>query len=96
MKELDLEVKANGRTYTQIKRDSYKAIYLSDEGYQEVFRVDVKPETEMFGTIIPEHEHYPTTTEFGIIAWCTRYRDKAEEIYNNIEPKVVKNDKAES
>jgi hypothetical protein len=92
MKQLDLEVKANGRTYTQIKRDSYRAIYQSDEGYYEVFRIDVKPDMEIFGTIIPEHEHYPTTNEFGIIAWCTRYRDKAEDIYKSIEPKKERDD----
>ena len=90
MKTLDLEVKANNRTYTQIKRDSYRAMYLSNDGYYEVFRVDVKPEAEVFGTIIPEHEHYPSTNEFGIIAWCTGSKDRAEEIYNNIEPKKEK------
>ena len=90
MKELDLEVKANNRTYTQIKRDSYRAMYLSNEGYYEVFRVDVKPEMEVFDKVIPEHEHYPSTNEFGIIAWCVRSRERAEKIYNSIEPKKVK------
>lgn len=87
MKKLDLEIKTNSRIYTQIKRDSYRAIYQSNEGYYEVFRVDVKPDMEVFGKLVPEHEHYPTTNDFGVIAWCTKSKDKAEKIYNSIEPK---------
>ena len=90
MKILSKEIKTNGTTYKQIKRDSYRAMYLSNEGYYEVFRVDVKPDMEVFGKLIPEHEHYPTTNEFGMITWCTRDKERAEEIYEGIEPKQEK------
>lgn len=87
MEKLPIEVNTNSRTYRQIKRDNFRAMYLSDEGYYEIFRIDVKPEMEVFGKVIPEHEHYPTTNDFGKIAWCTANKDKADKIYNAIEPK---------
>ncbi len=90
MKQLDLEIKTNGTTYKQIKRDSFRAIYQALEGQYEVFRVDVAPTTEVFGTSYPEREIYPSSEAFGSIAWCTRDYNKALNIYDSIEPKRVK------
>ena len=90
MKQLDLEIKTNARTYSKIKRDSFKAIYKSNEGYFEVFRVDVAPPIELFGVEYPEREIYPNSEAFGATAWCTRYEERANEIYDKIEPKRIK------
>ena len=90
MKKLDLEVKTNARTYNQIKRDDYKAMYLSDDGNYEVFRIPIALPGEVFGTMYPLRERYPNTEEFGSIAWCTRDKDTAEILYNNIQPKKAK------
>jgi len=87
MKKLDLEIKCNGRTYTQIKRDDYKAMYLSNDGYYEVFRIPVALPSEVFGVQYPLRERYPSTEEFGYIAWCIRDKNYAEEKYNEIKPK---------
>jgi len=87
MKKLDLEIKTNGRTYRQIKRNEYKAMYLSNDGYYEVFNIHVIPPGEIFGKYYPERESYPSTEEFGVRAWCTKNKERAEEIYNNIVEK---------
>ena len=87
MRQLDLEIKTNGTAYTQIKRDSFRAIYKSKENNYEVFRVDVAAPTEIFGVEYPEREVYPSTESFGSSAWCVRTLEKAEDYYNNIEPK---------
>jgi len=87
MRTLEKEVKTNGNTYTLIKREAYKAMYISKDGMYEVFKIRIDPPTVIFNNEVPEREHYPSTEEFGKIAWCTRHVERAEEIYNEIEEK---------
>lgn len=96
MKKLDLEIQSNNRTYTQIKRDSYKAMYLSNDGYYEIFRVQVLQDKEVFGNKVLAHEKYPATSNFGISAWCTSSKETAEKIYNEIKPVQNKNNNEKS
>jgi len=87
MRILEKEIKANGTVYTLVKRNPWKAMYKAREGQYEVFRVRIDPPTVMFGNELPEREHYPSSEEFGKIAWCIANRERAEEIYNNLEEK---------
>ena len=90
MKQLEKEISTNGTKYSLIKRNEWKAIYQSLDGYYEIFRIKILPETVLFGKELPEREHYPSSEEFGHIAWCTGNKERAEEIYNNL--KEIKKD----
>lgn len=87
MRTLEREIHTNGTVYTLVKRNSYKAMYRSKEGYYEVFSIRIDPETEIFGNVVPEREHYPSSEEFGKIAWCVKDEERALEIYNKIKKK---------
>ena len=87
MRTLEKEVKTNGNVYTLIKREVHKAMYKSNDGVYEVFKVRILPPTVIFNNELPEREHYPSTEEFGKIAWCTRHVERAEEIYKEIDEK---------
>lgn len=83
MKQLDEEVKSNNRIYKQVKRTSDKAMYKSDDGIIEVFKIKIAPEAEIYGKKYPEREVYPGNEDFGKIAWCfTRNIKEAENKYN--------------
>ena len=87
MKQLEKEIHTNGTIYSLVNRSSYKAIYQAKEGQYEVFRIEILPATTLFGNELPEREHYPSSEEFGHIAWCTGNWERALEIYNNLEEK---------
>ena len=84
MRTLEKEIKNNGTTYSLVKRTSWKAMYRAEGGHYEVFHIEIRPEVELFGKVIPEREHYPTNEDFGKFAWCLSSREKADEIYNNL------------
>lgn len=87
MRILEKEIHTNGTVYTLVKRTPWKAMYQAVDGQFEVFRVRVDPPTVIFGNEMPEREHYPSSEEFGKIAWCVMSRERAEEIYNELEEK---------
>lgn len=88
MKKLDNVIKKSVFEYVQIAREDHKAIYSqSYEGKiiaYEVFKVKLAKETELFGTIIPEHEKFPGDNDFGVTAWSCKSLDKAMERYHKI------------
>ena len=84
MRKLEKIVKANHSVYKQVKREDHKAMYVSEDGNYEIFKVIVKPAIVIFDNELPEREHYPGNEDFGKFAWCTRDRKRAEEIYNGI------------
>ena len=92
MQKLPEEVKSNGTTMRLIKRESFKALYISMEDIYEVFRVLVKPATVLFDKEYPEREVFPGMEAFGVTAWSTKSLIRAEEIYNNLKPKPRKNE----
>ena len=87
MKELEEEIKTNGRTYTLLKRNKYKAMYKSDDDVYEVFKIKIAKPAILFGVEYPEREVYPSSEEFGHRAWCTMNKQRAEEIYDEIKEK---------
>lgn len=85
MKQLDLEIKTNGRTYTQVKRTDTKAMYKSDDGVIEVFKIKIAPAAEIYGKQYPDRESYPGNELFGVSAYCYSSReDLAELKYNSL------------
>ena len=84
MIKLELEVKKVGQTFTQIARTDKAAIYKSDWGHFEVFKIKIKKASEVFGKSYPEHEHYPSMEEFGVHAWCISDPKQAFKKYNEI------------
>ena len=77
MEQLDIEVQTNNRVYRLVKRTTSKAMYKSDDGVIEVFKIKVAPEQEIYGRTYPEREVYPNSEDFGRIAWC--YNGKSED-----------------
>ena len=79
MKELEREIRYQGRILRQLKREGTTAIYevLSDGGGflygYEVIRIKRVPAEEKFGKSYPERELYPSSAknslDWGTIAW---------------------------
>ena len=74
----------NTFTYELVMRDGQCAIYkqrlrtgVGCLAY-EVFRIEVKPEGEMFGKIIPMREVAPSNEAFGFTAWSFQTLDRAK------------------
>lgn len=84
MEVLPIEIRANGRDYRQVKRTDKKAMYISDDGVIEVFKVKIDKEGEIFGKKYPKREHYPTNEDFGKIAWCFTNMDRANMRYDSL------------
>ena len=86
MEQLKTEFRKNRFNYTQIKRENNVAIYQQENYGYEVGIIHQEPEKEMFGTLIPAHERWPGTGEWGTHAFTTRTLEKAyfyfEELLN--------------
>lgn len=89
MEKLSTRISKNGFLYTLIKRTETKAMYeqRTKDGLlisHEVFKVKVIKEGEVFGTVQPEHEKFPSNEDFGVTAWSVKNRELAEIKYENI------------
>ena len=58
MRTLEKEIKNNGTTYSLVKRTSWKAMYRAEGGHYEVFHIEIRPEVELFGKVIPEENKH--------------------------------------
>lgn len=85
MQKLENIVHTNDRDYHLVKRTDTKAMYQSDDGVIEVFKIEILPEQEIYGTLYPEREKYPSSERFGVSAWChTSRMDLAELKYQSL------------
>jgi len=96
MKQLDNTIIKNGFTYELVKRNSYKAIYkqLLDGEFisYEIFFIKVLKPSICFGKDLGLREKFPSNEDFGYTAWSTRDYNRACEIYNNIEEKIIQDE----
>ena len=96
MKQLNKEITKNGFTYKLNKRNSYKAIYEQYNGEDlisyEVFFIKVLKPSIFFGTELELREKFPSNEDFGKIAWSTRDYNRACEIYDSIEEKIIEDE----
>lgn len=91
MRKLDNEVSINGHKYELYLRDENIVVYKQFDkktdvlvGY-EVFEVQVRPEEVFNGTVIPEREVFPSTTNWGLTAWTLRSTCTHEDILKRVE-----------
>ena len=85
MQRLENIVHTNDRDYRLVKRTDTKAMYQSDDGVIEVFKIEILPEQEIYGTLYPEREKYPSAERFGVCAFCyTSRMDLAELKYQSL------------
>ena len=68
-----------------VKRTPTKAMYFRWDGVYEVFRVKIKEESDVFGKTYPRREAYPSSEDFGSIAWCFHDEKLANQMYNNLQ-----------
>jgi hypothetical protein len=73
-----------GLTAQQLMRTKDKAMYKRWDGVYEVFRIKIQGPTNVFGKIYPSKERYPSSEEFGSIAWCFNNYDLAKAEYDAI------------
>jgi len=98
MKLLDKEIKTNGHTYTQVKRNKRIALYeqKTKDGIlagHELFLIRIAKEGEIFGTFYEEREVYPSTTDFGNSAWSVGVnREYAEKKYRELNNRLKSKD----
>jgi hypothetical protein len=94
-------VQRNHTTYTLLERTNLrttiknegivdKALYISnkeDHGveFYEVFKIRITKANTFQGIEYPDRETYPSTEHFGIMAWCTRIKEEAYRIYNDLD-----------
>ena len=85
MKQLENEYTAHNRVYKLVKRTDKVAMFKSDDGVVEVFKIKILPATEIYGREYPERESSPSDEDFGKIAWCYTNRiDLAELKYKQL------------
>lgn len=85
MKQLENEYTAHNRVYKLVKRTDKVAMFKSDDGVVEVFKIKVLPAAEIYGKEYPERESTPSDEDFGKIAFCyTSNYDKAELKYKQL------------
>lgn len=85
MQKLEDIVHTNDRDYHLVKRTDTKAMYQSEDGVIEVFKIEILPEQEIYGTLYPEREKYPNTNCFGVSAFCyTSRMDLANLKYESL------------
>ena len=71
MEKLEKEIKKNGFVYEQLARCEHAAIYRAkNSGQYEVFLIKIQKAGEVFGKQLNDRESYPSTEDFGSIAWC--------------------------
>jgi hypothetical protein len=69
-------ISKNGHIYTQLDRSECVAVYemKTKEGIlagHEVFLITVRPKRDIYGTIYPQKEAFPSNEAFGVSAWST-------------------------
>jgi hypothetical protein len=74
MKLLPVELGIEGRTLRQLERSATAAIYelIGSQGFlygYEVVKIAIRKESEQFGTVFPEREIYPCSSQFGKMGW---------------------------
>lgn len=73
----------DGFDLRQLDRDGPVALYLKTKGERnrsyEVVIVKQEPEKVMFGRVVPAHERYPGSEEWGATAWTLTIEPKARE-----------------
>jgi hypothetical protein len=96
MKTLPNNLRKNGFTYTLDRREGNVAIYqqwyTKNVHYWEVFIVQVKPDTVIQGKLIPEHEKFPSDSDFGITAWSCRTLEDATVRFTRLVEKQRQED----
>jgi hypothetical protein len=91
---LETEIKYQGRTLKQIKREGNVALYQMENPYgYEVVIIRTEKGREKFGKFYPEHEAYPSSEEWGTYGWTYRpdELEKAEKRFASLLPKYGAN-----
>jgi len=85
IQQLSTNYTAHQRTFNLVKRDENKAMYQSEDGVIEIFKIKVLPAAEIYGKSYPEREGFPSDEDFGRIAWCYGSNtEAAERKYNSL------------
>lgn len=95
MQKLETEFKKNGGVYRLVERTDHAAIYsrwiknnkeLKNTSF-EVFKIKIKPPSEINGYTYPEMEIWPSNESFGKWAWSfgIKQKDKAYELFESIK-----------
>jgi hypothetical protein len=67
-----------------LARTKTKAIYYRWDNVYEVFRIKVAEPTEVFGKKYDKREVYPSSEDFGKLAWCFSDEKLARDMYERI------------
>lgn len=81
--QLPLKLKTGDFVMTQVMRTSTKAIYEGQNGY-EVIRITKRPAESFFGRQYPARESYPSTSDWGTLAWSYITFPKALKQYERL------------
>jgi len=88
MKVLPEKFTLKGFDYHQLNRSAKAAIYEVTSGSThicyEVIRVTIQPERVITGHITEEGEYYPGTATWGTNGFTCNTRERAEEIFNEL------------
>ena len=81
MNTLPIKLRKNGFEYSQVLRNSKKAIYrqtyTEKMDYFEVFLIKSRPDRNFKGKMILGGENFPGNEDFGKTAWTFRTLEKA-------------------
>jgi len=86
MEKLNEKIKIKGTGLTNltaklVKRHGRLCIYKRSDNVFEVFYPKRIKESVIKDVIIPAHEAYPKTEDFGKTAWCFSHEKNAERFY---------------
>lgn len=101
MELLSEEIRKNGFIYRLEKRGERAMMYRQicpEEGdivAYEIFKIKVDKPKVVFGIQLNEREIFPGNEDFGKWAWATRFKDRADEIFERIESGVVAEEQEE-
>ena len=85
MQKLEESYTSHGNVFTLVKRGENKAMFKSNNGIVEVFKIKILPAAEIYGREYPERESSPSDEDFGKIAWCySSDYEAAENKYNSL------------
>ena len=85
MQKLEENYTSHGNVFTLVKRDENKAMFRSNNGIVEVFKIKILPAAEIYGREYPERESSPSDEDFGKVAWCySSNYEAAENKYNSL------------
>lgn len=81
-----VEIKGIGTMVTAsfVKRNGEVCLYQRSDGPYEVFRVQVAPARNVFGSELPERETYPGNEDFGKTAWCYTQYEHAKKKFDRL------------